>query len=363
MTYKSLLALVSALLITLVACNQSAAPSAKGVWKLQVNQIDVFSSGTAAAVQYLDLSGGGSDAGLYGHQDDVALNACETWPVQVNSSSVTFFPGTAGEKSYFATLDGDSLTLKDSSGKKATFVRVSAVPDEAKCQSVDFASGPMRVNLDVASSSNLTSDGSQLWVARAGDVYPVDPTSGTLGAAQHLTSGDYYHILSTQGGAPTPDFWATDAAGSVNTIKRMRIGDTEVDSIDTNNDLGHALFISSAVYDGSHLWLSGYDFASSKSQLMQVDSDAEPDVRILVRDFNLVVNALTFHGGHLWGLINDPGGPQIIRIDYNNGKVVESYKLPELGDGDSYQGLTSLNGKLYLLAKESGSYNLYSVQP
>jgi len=104
----------------------------------------------------------------------------------VNSSSITFFPGTAWERSYFATLDGDSLTLKDSSGKKATFVRVSAVPDDAKCPSVDFAGGPMHISLDVAPSSNLTSDGSQLWVARAGDVYPVDPTSGALGSARQL---------------------------------------------------------------------------------------------------------------------------------------------------------------------------------
>jgi hypothetical protein len=47
-------------------------------------------------------------------------------------------------------------------------------------------------------------------------------------------------------------------------------------------------------------------------------------------------------------------GPKLVQIDTAQAKAVRTVSIPELTQG-RYQGLTSLGGKLYLLAEISNS--------
>ena len=349
-----------ALALALAACHQQPAqPSASGVWQLQSSQID-FSYLVPGSLQYLDLSEAGT-AGAYGGVAAPNLRSCPKVPYQAGRGSLTLKFGPSYEKNYLLEVAGDTLTLKDTEGQRATFERVSEVPAEAECQTIAFASGPVEVHLGVKGNSNLTSDGAQLWLAdEGGNVYPIDPATGRLGTPQLLTGGGYSAIQTMQGG----DFWATELAGRMSTIKRMRLGGSEQDSIDTRVDLSHELTIFGAAY-GTRLWLAGQNPNTDQSELLEINSDANPNQLIAVHPLDFWIDKLTIHQGRLWGLLTFVGWGenQIVELDTANDTIARGYVLPALEEGASYRGLTSLGGKLYLLADYGDAYAIYSVTP
>lgn len=357
---KKILLATLALVLALAACNQQPAqPSASGVWQLQSSQID-FSYWVRGDLQYLDLSDTGT-AYAYGGIAAANLKSCPKIPYHADQSSLSLKTGPSSEATYLLSISGDTLTLKNTNGQQATFKKVSEVPAEVKCQTIDFASGPVEVHLGVKSGSNITSDGANLWLAdEGGNVYQVNPATGQLGTGQLLTNNGYSAIQTMQGG----DFWATKFAGRISTIKRMRLGGSEQDSIDTRVDLSHELATFGAAY-GTRLWLAGQNLSTDQSELLEVDSDAEPDTLVKVHPLDFFVDKLAIHQGKLWGLITLLGWNenQIVELDTTNNKIARSYVLPALDEGDNYRGLTSLGGKLYLLAEYGNSWAIYSVTP
>ncbi len=356
---KKILLATLALALALAACNQQPAqPSASGVWQLQSSQID-FSYLFPGSLQYLDLSAADT-AYAYGGIAAANLKSCPKIPYQVGGGSRTLKLGFFYEKKYLLSVSGDTLTLKDASGKQATFKKVSEVPAEAKCHTIAFASGPVEVHLGVKSGSNLTSDGANLWLAdQGGKVYQVNPANGQLGTGQLLTGGGYSTIQTMQGG----DFWAVEDSGHMSTIKLMRIGGSEQDSIDTSVDLSHELAIFGAAY-GTRLWLAGQNLSTDQSELLEINSDANPNQLIATHPLDFWIDKLAIHQGKLWGLVTlSFGQNQIVELDTMNDKITRSYVLPALDEGDNYRGLTSLGSKLYLLADYGNSYAIYSVAP
>ena len=355
---KKILLATLALVLALAACNQQPAqPSASGVWQLQSSQID-FSYWVRGDLQYLDLSDTGT-AYAYGGIAAANLKSCPKIPYHADQSSLSLKTGPSSEATYLLSISGDTLTLKNTNGQQATFKKVSEVPAEVKCQTIDFASGPVEVHLGVKSGSNITSDGANLWLAdEGGNVYQVNPATGQLGTGQLLTNNGYSAIQTMQGG----DFWATKFAGRISTIKLMQIGDHEQNSIDTNADLSHELTIFGAAY-GANLWLAGQNTSTNQSELLKVDASTKQVVATHPLDF--FVDKLTIHQGKLWGLAPLLGWDetQIVELDTTNNKIARSYVLPALDEGDNYRGLTSLGGKLYLLAEYGNSWAIYSVTP
>ena len=351
--------LALAQVVALTACNQPAQPSASGVWQLQSSQID-FSYWVRGDLQYLDLSDPHT-AGAYGGVAAANLKSCPKIPYHADQNSLSLKTGSSSEAVFLLSVSNDTLTLKNTSGQQATFTKVSEVPAEVKCQTISFASGPVEVHLGVKSGSNITSDGANLWLAdEGGNVYQINPATGQLGTAQLLTNSGYSAIQTMQGG----DFWATEFAGRISTIKRMRLGGSEQDSIDTRVDLSHELATFGAAYS-TRLWLAGQNLSTDQSELLEVDSDTEPDVLVKVHPLDFYIDKLTIHQGKLWGLITLLGWNenQIVELDTANDTIARSYTLPALDEGDNYRGLTSLDGKLYLLADYGNAYAIYTVVP
>ncbi len=263
---------------------------------------------------------------------------------------------------YRYEISGNTLTLTDSQDRTATFGKAAEVPDAVRSELLEpTLSVALNLPVDVAYASNLLSDGTRLWVVGEDrQAYPIDPETGAVGAGQTLTaSTSYFHAVTMQGG----DFWAHCNCGGSQDVKRMRLGGSEIDAVDTNADLHNDISISAGAWDGSRLWLWGRNRVSGHRELLSVDSDVEPDGLDSVFAFDTdTLHRLTYHDGALWGLFHFAGW-QVAELDPAAGRVARNYTLPVLGVEDSYLGIASLNGKLYLLGRVGDGYKLIAVQP
>ncbi len=359
---KALFTLGIALLAYLISsCTQHDAVSPRGSWRLQSNTVDLEFMGVGE-VSYLRFDDARPLVYAFGREAAVALKGCATEHVEVQSALLVFWPSDLyGGQPFEYAIDGDTLTLTDSEGRTAVFERVAEVPASERCDSLEATSSlPLSLPVDRAYGSNLLSDGSQLWiVGEDGKAYPIDPTTASVGAGQTLATGQYYHAVAAQNG----DFWAHCQCGGSEDIKRMRLGGTEIDSVDTATDLGNEIRIRAGSWDGSRLWLWGRNRDSNRGELLRVNSNTEPDVLedVLVFD-TWTLRQLTHHDGKLWGLFRFAGW-QLAELDPAAGRVTKSYVLPALEMNGQYIGIASLNGKLYLLASLDQGYALFAFQP
>jgi hypothetical protein len=337
-------------LAVLSACTApTAQPTVAGVWELESAEMGLgfFWSGELA---YLAFENDPPRVGVYGRLPSVNLNGCSQAFYRAEDGLLSIWvPMTQLDLpyTYAYRIEGDRLVLEDVDGRRATFRKADAVPEAARCQSVGLAE-PLKAQLPVerAGLSNLLNDGTRFWVSgQDGDVYPIDPATGAVGVGQPLNAGSYRHVQSLQGS----DFWTYCYCGGNQEIRLIKIGGTVLDSVDTDTDLGHELGLSTAVYDGSFLWLAGIDRGSDTRWLLKVDAAAEPDVLEEAYAFDVGVRALTVHDGKLWGLVFFAGA-QLVEIDPVAGKVTRAYVLPDRSEeGENYYGLTSMNGALYVL--------------
>lgn len=350
------------------ACSPSRQPgNLVGAWELVSSELDMDFLQVGELV-YLAFEDDPPRVGIYGRNGAIGLNGCRQAYYLTQSGLVSIWIplvrcGSLDLGYTFAyTVEGDRLILEYANGRKAEFRRVDAVPEAAQCRYAQLGE-PVSVQLpaDRASPSNLVSDGAQLWVAAEdGNVYPVDPATGAVGAGQPL-SGSYNHIQSWQGAA----YWATCWCGNIRDIRLVKVGGTVLDSIDTDADLGHPLSIRSANYDGTRLWLAGFNRADDIYEILKVNSNAEPDVLEGVYAFDQSLSALTQHEGKLWGLTYFAGA-QVVEIDPAAGRVTRAYVLPDLDEGEYYGGLASFDGALYVLAQDrgtEGTFEIYRVSP
>ena len=144
-------------------------------------------------------------------------------------------------------------------------------------------------------------------------------------------------------------------------MQRIQVGGASVDQIDTDTDLGQQIVAFAGVYDGTQLWLAGFSRDLGVTLVLQVNSDAESDVLVGSFQFDRWIQALTFFSGQYWALVSGLG-PTLVQLDMVSGKAVRTISLPDVGG--FYQGVTALNGKLYLLVDESGAkFSVYSIVP
>ena len=361
---KALLTLIVVLLAVLFSsCSQQgSAPALSGTWRLQSSAVDLKFMGVGE-VSYLQFDDAHPLVHTYGREAAVALKGCAAEHVEVQSALVIFWPaGRFGGQPFEYAIDGNTLTLTDSEGRTAVFGRVAEVPASERCDSLEAASSaPLNLPTEVATASNLLSDGTRLWVVGEDrKAYAIDPATGNVGTGQTLTThSSYYHAVTMQGG----DFWSHCQCGGNQKIERMGLGGTVIDAVDTDTDLGHEIILLAGSWDGHRLWLLGFNHDQDRRELLRVDSDAEPDGLDDVYAFDTwTLRQLAYHDGALWGLFRFAGW-QLAELDPVVGRVTRSYVLPALEMNGEYIGITSLNGRLYLLAELDQGYALYAFLP
>lgn len=349
------------------ACSSPPQPQARvtGAWRLDTTEID-FGFMDVGDLAYLEFEADPPRVHIYGTQPKVGLNGCGRALYGQDARLLNFWIRPRRGVfvldmvyTFIADVQGDRLVLEDVDGRRATFERVTNVPEEAHCAYIEAVRRiPVRLPAPLYTASNLVSDGNKFWLAAFdGNVYPVDPDTGAVGAGQYL-SHTYIGIQDVQGA----HFWALRRTAYGTGVYRTALGDTVVDSVDTDTDLGHELVVTAAAYDGSYLWVFGDNPDADRYELLEVNADAEPDVLVGTYVLDLRLEALTDHDGKFWGLANFAGW-QIVEINPQSGRVERAFVLPEPEGWGRYYGLTSHGGALYALADGEEGYDVYEFRP
>lgn len=337
-------------------------PSLAGSWQASSN-ISVFE--VLGNLQYLRFTETTALSGrleVFGVDAETNVLVCDQLVyASVADDVVSLFSEFLGSRLLVFEKSGeDSLTLTNEKGANQTFTKVESVPTSAICEVGNFQANFENIPVDLTDFTNLLSDGTNLRVSSEdGNVYPINPDNGQLGTGIPLggdfnLGGTFNDTLTMQGSS---DFWAHCGCGGSQEIVRFQAGATAAtDVIDTETDLANEINIKGAAFDGTHVWLAGRSEGSHL--VLKVDAEAEPDVLISSFTFGQSIEALTFHEGQMWVLLDVFGLPKLVQLettpDSTTFKAVRTITLPELSQG-RYQGLTSLGDSLFLLAQVSSS--------
>jgi hypothetical protein len=267
------------------------------------------------------------------------------------------FSGTAV---WQGQVEGDTLSLSDAAGNTSTFERAAEVAPEFECKT--FTENARFEGLpEPESFSGLAFDGTSLWYEEENTemIQQVDPASGALGTPVDLSSSQFSHVHAMQAG----DFWAHCGCGGSQEAQRRTMADVFVDEVDTENDLGEEISVRGIAYDpaGARLWLQGSMREGARSGvLLEVDSDAEPDVLISTKELDVSLRSMTFDGTNFWG-VSGSGGSQVV-IQFNpNAQVLATYESPD--NNINWIGIAAVAGQLYIVGESTGSGVIIAVTP
>ena len=208
----------------------------------------------------------------------------------------------------------------------------------------------------------LAYDGVSLWYEEenTGKAYPVDPATGTVGTPVDIGFfSQYSHVHAMQ----ASDFWTHCGCGNNEKAVRRSAGGSDVDTVDTDVDLGEKLNIRALAFDpaGGVLWIAGNRFDTYEGRLLQVATDVEPDLVVSSAAFATELRALTFDGSNLWGLTWDTP-PGLLRIDPATARATATYSVPEASI--EWRGVAAVAGQLFLVGSTaSGEGVLVSYTP
>lgn len=346
----------------LAGCTSSPSPpgstSLAGVWHADAGDT-VLPLDPLFPLAYLDVGGSGTSGTLrlYGANPDSNVLACTDLLYAVPAPGALLLSGRGLYQPVLlgARAEGTTLTLSSETGATLDLEGADAVPASARCAPSSFATTVSAVPLDLAYRSGLLLDGTSLLVAGDdGNVYPVDPATGSLGTAQSLGSG-YDHAFAVQAG----DYWGHCWCGHNTDVARVQVGGTVIDTVDTEADLGAAMSVSAGTWDGTHLWLAGRQDADGTVHLYRIDSDAEPDV--LVDDFAFPVSSVTslaYADGKLWAVV-DAFAPVLVTIDPTTGRATRTVALPPTDE--SFAGLALTPAATYLITTSESGFSLHTL--
>jgi len=249
-------------------------------------------------------------------------------------------------KSYAYDIQDDLLGLTDSTGRRQIFSRLSSSPEGSECvklaPTVLVEASETRLR-----DTGLVSDGAALWFgANAGmsdALIPFDLNDEALGTPLDRPSG-VNEVHAYDGSL----FWLIAPLDHIATGRDR--ADVEVDTIDTELDLGHKLYIGAMAWDGAHLWLAGRSASTDTAELLEVD----PTTKTLVNryDFSIDLRAMTWDGTHLWGIVPESPSP-IVQIDLDSQQVSSTYEI--FGYSSLFQelqGIAAVGEDLYVLLED-----------
>jgi len=252
-------------------------------------------------------------------------------------------------KNFAFAVDGNELTLTDNVGRSQTFTKLEALPAGAECQAFSEVVASDALEADPRGDTGLVSDGSSLWFGA--DAQPNDQlmpyvlATSSLGVPIDLPSG----VAEVQAYDGTL-LWFHTGVGYI--ASGRNFADVEIDTIDTDLDLGHRLSIHAMAWDGTDLWFSGESDASGERELLQVDISTKTIVNRY--DFTIELSALTWDGTHFWGILSGSPSP-LVQIDPDTRQVVATYEIPGYGQlFNRYLGLAAVDGDLYILMENRG---------
>jgi hypothetical protein len=197
------------------------------------------------------------------------------------------------------------------------------------------------------SFTGLAYDGTFLWFEDdvGGQVYPVNPDTGAVGAP--IALGPSPHVHAVQADA----FWTHCGCGGSREAQLRTKTDTLLDEISTETELGFplGLRVRGIAFDSvaGIVWLHGQDRETDVRQFVGVDASGEPDVTVSGSTFDSSIRSMTWDGAHMWALADGAGGQVVERIDMTTFEVVQQFAAPR-SDVD-WQGIASVAGRLFLV--------------
>ena len=318
-------------------------------------------------INYLELTPSGAGT-LYTNSLNDGINGCGSVAFAVLSdTTVAFdlpdFPDASNVATQFyqyAQPSADHLTLTDVFGNVTTFQRTASIPNSAICPSSTTASPIVfPANQQPDSRSALGNDTSLVCYtpnATAGAI-SLNPTNGATGALVSFVSpGQYQYVVALQGS----DFWISCWCGSNSSLQRRRNNGTLVSSFDLSAaPINRDINIYAASYDGSNLWVGGYQYSIGKNVILKLNADVSPPTVLSVINFDAPINGLAFKGGELWVLANYVG-PVLINVNTTTGVAKATYKLPR---GNIYRSLAILGNAFYALRSNNYHYSTSDILP
>lgn len=350
---------LAAALLSIVACSGNGGgggddrPSLAGTWQYVsgpplLEQDSSFAGGGGPAnarIEYLELAADGSGvahAGASGGQigcGNLLFGVIDENLVRID------VPDAVIHRTFRYTLDQESLTLVDENGGATVFAAADAVPAASQC-STPLASSSTPLAGDPSGNTSLVSDGTNLYYYTNAGV--VSLTIATLATNATITTLGSYPIPVTMQGA---DFWGRCNCGDNMTQRRTTAG-TLVDSIDTATDLSHPIGIGAGAFDGTDLWLTGYNSASNGFELLRVDSAAEPDLLEAVVPLGFYSRGLSYDGTSFWTTTSFLG-PMLVTIDPLTGAMTRAVELPA---HHYFIGVVVIGQDAYVLGYDTANY-------
>lgn len=315
-------------------------------------------------INYLELAAEGS--GTLFTSSPTGINGCGSVVFAVLSDTTVAatlpdFPDSHRSTVQFyryARPSPDALALTDAFGNVTSFQRAASVPPSLTCPSAPVANAvSVPANQQPNAVSGLANDGTSLWYSPAsGGALPFNPATGTTGTLVNFAGGGQFQWVQAIQGS---DFWITCWCGRNSYMQRWSSTGALVSSFDlsaapTSRDIS----IEAASYDGSNLWVGGFQYSVQKNMLLKLNANVSPPVVLAAFPFDAQVDGMAFKSGELW-ILTEYVGPTLVKLDPATGTVRATYALPR---GFAYRGLAALHGNLYALRSNSAR-TTYEVLP
>ncbi|GEM_PF-4841612 len=361
-----------ALLWALTGCGQSGAGNGDspakldGIWTVSSYDGAALPLFSERDLSFLEFDSSQDSVTIYGtHSGTDAVHACVKTIASYSLNDVFTLRLDGGccmqnSFTYRYELQGDKLILYDLQGRGVTLSRfdgAGAAWQNAQCKSLTYSVEPaLGLQAEPLYASNLVSDGNNLMFMVNNNLYTVDPSDWHT-VSHTVMAGNYTHLLTTQGNL----FWTHSQSGHDNDVKLVDASGASSDTVDTSAFSHHEIMAGAGVYiPASGLWLYGPAASGGgEYQLLQIDSDAEPDTLTATTYFyDLAIRALTSYNGHIWGLLSFHGA-KLVEIDPSNGAVMRVFDLPPAPANGRYKGIAALGSSFYLMISQSSPPRTY----
>jgi hypothetical protein len=334
-----------------------------GIWQYVSGPI--FSGVLDSQPQYFVFNQDGTATLYFQHTGTGVLTCMDALHALVDDSTMILDVGRvfifSGQQILlYNRPNANTLELVDITGETSTFTLQTAVPAAFQCRSLTVVQTFGGLAVFPSNSSGLVYDGTDLWFTEDnGDIYPVNPGTGVVGATVTL-SGQYDQVNAMQGG----DFWLhCGCGGSEEAQRRTNPAGVVVDQVNTDTDLGQRINIDAMAYDSSAnvLWLQGRDAANVR-RFLSVNSNAEPDLLLGSSVFDVSLNGMTWDGTNMWALADFGPSAAIVQIDMTTFSAVATYETPD--SAVDWRGIAAVGGNLFLIGRDNANQGvLMEVSP
>ena len=328
-------------------------PPLSGIWEPTEGDLFAFASGFD--FRFLELNDDSTGTAFLEHSKTKSLFCLDLIYARLSDETLSIdleaFATVSGilPQNFRYEVDDASLTLSDAAGRSQDFSRVEAVPETSRCSSFSEVTAYSGLGASPSYGTGLAYDGALLWFGGQGfftDLFhSFDPSTGALVSPFPTRPSGFAEVHAYE----NSHFWFPGTTTST-IASRRDMNDVEDDTIDTDVDLSHKLFIDAMAWDGEFLWLAGQSDASRRRDFLKVDTATK--LLLSENRFDIELNALTWDGGHFWAIVAQSASP-IVKIDPATFQTVASYEIPGVDPYfHDYVGIAAVGEDLYILVRE-----------